>query len=303
MSKMTWIPQKLIEEQIKNKKPVRSSLSEEGFEQIFRKAASECAFSLNKLTIESNHDGVIETEIPTNNYHEIIVRYNPANLRPFSDEELLALCRHEVFHPITMKDTTSLSVMNGEPAFVDYQAEIYFSYDEMINYKEYVKKFPNDQQLHSAKSKHYTNFSIIFLSTKHLIDNNSLPHTLEPYKMALSIYQDAVYNFFENNKRLIEWTDEHDAQAIYKFWEWIHEDFDYISNNTTIRSEVFDLLQIPIGLSMSVNIAQAFSSNDLNVYEDFNSNLSKCRTRFNEKKYENLIDKWENRFLGAPYTF
>ncbi len=68
-------------------------------------------------------------------------------------------------HPITMQESSKIIVSDGIiQEMQNLQTGIQEAYDEMINYKEYSKRFPDDQNLHSMKQKMYTNFSIIFLT-------------------------------------------------------------------------------------------------------------------------------------------
>ncbi len=296
MTQMGWIPQQLKDKHVQNRKPVRQPPSITDMESIIKNAARQCSFEIKNLAVEDNHDGVIETEIPTSDFHDIIVRYNPASLRRFTDEQLLALCRHEIYHPIIIKDTTSFPVLDGAQEFKDFQADVVFSYDEMINYKEYVKKFPMDKILHSAKENEFSNFSIIFLTTKYKIENNLLLYPLEPTRMALSIYQDAAYYFFEGLEKLQKWAKENQSDSLFTFWGWLHKDFDFISNSSSSRQEALMAIRPLTGILLSVDAPAMFISNRISFSPDFNLNIQGCREKFTSTQAKNIIENWESRF-------
>jgi len=268
MEAMTWIPDKLKEEHAANHKPIREPLTISEMEKFVKKAAGECDLKLDDLVIHDTLEGVIETKIETDDYHRIEVNFDPVLLRRHNDDGLLALCRHEMFHPLTIKGTTAFPVPVSSQEIQNHIAEIVYSYDEMINYQEYVKKFPNDEHLHKVKSPMYSNFSVMHKTIIHKINNSMLSNALEPISNALMIYQDAVYNLFEDNSKLEQWCTDNSANALKEFWSWIHEDFLHISATTTSRTEVYDLLKITSGVVLSINFSLVFTNDILTFNSD-----------------------------------
>ena len=294
LSAKNWIPKQLQEEFIKNHKPIRDPPSKLLFEQFVRKAAQQSGLDLKKLTVEDNHYGVIETDIPTDNYQEIIVRYKPVNLRRYTDDQLLALCRHEMFHPLTIKGTTAFPIRVSTQEVMTHQAETVFCYDEMINYKEYIKKFPNDKDLHEAKKYEFSNFLEILLTMRHRI-NNHLSNSLESNRMALSIYQDSVYYFFEKFDKLKQWASKNNVTSLLTFFEWLHADLILISEKTTQRSKALDAIRVVAGLILSVNLDDVFTSDKLSFLPDIDQNIQECRLKFQDALTIEIIDRWESR--------
>jgi len=295
MESMTWIPDELKKEHAKNHKPVREPIPITMMEDFVRKAADECDLQIDSLIIHNSHDGVIETIIDGDDYHKIEVNFDPINLRHHNDDEILALCRHEIFHPLTIKGTTRFPVPESFPELENHCAEIIFSYDEMINYQEYVKKFPNDKNLHKAKLPMFSNFSVIQKTSIHNIQNNLTSHPLEPLSMALAIYQDAVYTFFEDSSKLEQWCNDNNANALKQFWSWIHEDFLHISANTSSREEVYDLLKITTTFPLSINFPLVFTNDILTFNVDMVDDMKNCREKFSDTRYAPLINSWQNR--------
>jgi len=266
-------------------------------------AAKDCKFDIGNLEIKDDFEGVLEVLQLEDNYHNFTLSFNPRNMSVFSKDEITSLLRHEIMHPITMKESSKVLVRSPIPEIGEFQAEVQYAYDEMINYKEYVKLFPKDQNMHSAKNGMFTNFSIIFLTEKYSLEKGLFFNSPHPITQSLIIYEDAVYNFFEEEAQLANWIKEVNAQAMFEFWKWIHEDFDLIHESTNTRDEMREIIFLTANMTMSIDMREVYLSNTLNFNEGYSPVLNKCKNDFTSNLATQLIPLWENRFQTAPLTF
>lgn len=301
---MSWIPPELKIEHANNQKPISTPPTTEQMRTYCQKAANDCNFKLDNLVVEDNYeDGVMETLQPEDNFHNVTIRFNPKRLTRFTQQELMALARHEIMHPVTMGEKSCILIQNGAPEYVELQFRFSEAYDEMINYKMYVQVFPNDPHLRSYKDKEFTNYAIIFLSVKHMIQQNRLPNPLHPHINNLAIYQDAVYFFYENKNKLKEWVKKYQGQAIWKFWNWIHEDFNLIHDNVKSRDEMRDLIPIVIQMTLNVNPEPIFSSNMISFTENAYERILSYKNNIKNQTGKKIVESWERRFNEQPYIF
>lgn len=171
-----WLPEELKIRHAENHMPVIETPTVTEIQQYAYEEAKICQFEITELKVTDNFVGVIEVLQPDDNdFHKLEINFDPQALRRYTTEEIRAMLRHELMHPITMQESSKIIVSDGIQEIQNLQAGIQEAYDEMINYKEYSKRFPDDQDLHSMKQKMYTNFSIIFLTSKYMLENNRIP--------------------------------------------------------------------------------------------------------------------------------
>lgn len=303
LKKLSWLPEDLKKKHGENHRPKFSEPNTKKITSLFTKAGKECGFDFETLDVKDDFGGVLEVLQPEDNYKKITLGFNPRNLSVFSDEQIHAMLRHEVMHPITMKESSKVLVQSNDPAIQNFQAEVQYSYDEMINYKEYIKLFPNDPDLHSAKLGMFSNFSVIFLTTKYQIEQGIQATSILPYVQALIIYQDAVYNLFEEKKKITTWADEVNGHAMIEFWRWINEDFDLIHNNTSTRDEMREIIFLTTNMIPTVEIYEIYTSNVLQFNQFYTSFLAQAKTQFTSNLALQLISLWETRFSKCPMKF
>lgn len=301
---ISWLPEELKIQHAENHKSVIVPPTISEIKQYAYDAAKDCNFQITELTITDDFEGVIEVLQSNDDFHKFTIRFNPNRLTRHNVNEIRAMLRHEIMHPITMQESSKIIVTDGPPEIQELQAAVQTAYDEMINYKEYSKRFPNDPDLHSAKQKIYTNFSLIFLGVKSMLKNNNIQqdHPLL-FVQALAVYEDAVYNFFEDTTKLEHWVSENSAQALYEFLRWIHEDFNIIQNNVSNRDEMREIIFLTFKMMASVSIDLIYTSNTLEFNAMWSVAYQHCQTHYPDSLGIQLLSLWKKRFDESPKIF
>jgi predicted SprT family Zn-dependent metalloprotease len=301
---ITWIPEELKIKHAENYKTVRSALTISEIRQHTENAAKDCDFQITELTVTNDFEGVLECTQFDDDYHKIQIRFNPKRLAQHNDDEIRALLRHEIMHPITMRESSKIMITDTYPEMQELQKAVQTAYDEMINYKEYSKRFPHDPNLHSAKEKVFTNFSLIFLTARNMLENNRIQRD-HPFLFVqtLAIYEDAVYNFFENTSKLDQWVNENSAQALNEFLRWIHEDFNTIQNNVSNRDEMREIIFLTFKMMASISIDLIYTSNTVEFNAMWPTAYQHCQNRYTDSLGTQLLSLWKKRFDESPKTF
>ncbi len=300
-----WLPEELKIKHAENHKPVIEIPTVSEIEQYTFEEAKTCQFEITGLKVTDNFEGVIEVLQPDNNdFHKLEINFNPHALRRHTVKEIRAMIRHELMHPITMQESSKIIVSDGIQEIQNIQAGVQEAYDEMINYKEYSKRFPNDQDLHSMKQKMYTNFSIIFLTSKHMIENNLIPRDHpDLFSHALTIYDDAVYNFFEHPDKFEHWVNDNSAQALHEFLKWIHEDLTTIHENISNRDEMREIIFLTFKMLVTVSIDQIYTSNSIVFNQMYTNAYQHCQKHYTDSLGGKLLELWQKRFEKSPLVF
>jgi len=304
IKQMDWIPNELKDEYCVHHKPIISSPTIEEIKTCTRQAAEECKFTIEDLRIEDTFEGLLEISQPEENYHKCVVKYNPVQCMCFTEDELMALLRHEIMHPVTIQEASKTIVSQGiSQDAQDFQAEVQAAYDEMINYKEYVKRFPNDASLHSSRVKLYDMLTMDFLTTQHRIKNGELFNSIVPHTHALVLYEGTVCNFFEKEEHLDQWVKKYNAGAMQEFWKWVHQDFNLIHDETSSRDEMRKIIFLTVKMATCVSVYDIYDSNKLLFNEAYGPMLDRCKNQFTDSLAKKLINLWEERYKNAPYKF
>lgn len=302
----TLLSEELKIKHAENHKPVIEPPSISEIQQYAYEAAEVCQFNITDLKVNDNFEGVIAVLQPDDNdFHKLEINFNSQALRKHTTKEIQAMLRHELMHPITMGESSKIVVIDGmQREIQNIQTGLQEAYDEMINYKEYSKRFPEDKDFHSAKQKMYTNFSIIFLTTKHMIKNDIIqPDHPDLFTNALTIYDDAVYNFFEHSEKLEQWTNENSAQVLYEILKWIHEDLNVIQENTSNRDEMRKIIFLTFEMLITVLIDQVYTSNSISFNQMWTEAYQHCQKHYTDSLGKKLLVLWKNRFDESPKTF
>ena len=285
--------------------PVIEPPSISDIQKYVNEEAKVCDFEISDLKVTDNFQGVIEVLQPDpSDFHKLEINFNPQTLRRHSIEEIRAILRHELMHPITMQESSKIIATDGViPEIQNIQAGIQEAYDEMINYKEYTKLFPNEKDFHSMRCKIFSNCSIIFLTTKHMIENNQIQHD-HPQLISnvLTIYDDIVYFFFEHTEELEQWVDENSAHAFYELLKWIHEDLNMIQDNVSNRDEMRNIIFLTFKMLVTVSIAEVYTSNSITFTQMFAGAYDHCQKHYDDKLGKELLKLWDDRFKKSPWT-
>jgi len=255
-----WLPEELKIKHGENHAPIRASVTISEVTQYAKDAAKACEFELTSLKVSDNFEGVMEVLQPDDNdFHKLEINFNSNFLRRITSDELRSVLIHEILHPVTMQESSKTAVVGENPIFYEFQQGIQTAYDEMINYKEYAKRFPYDKSLHSARKKLFTNFSMILLDAKHILEDNLIsPDHPSLFVSVLAIYEDAVLYFFEHSEIMQQWVDENSAQALFQILKWIHEDFIMIQENISSRDEMREMVFLTYYMLPTIMIDKIF---------------------------------------------
>ena len=195
--KNLFLPLDIKNELIESKKLVSSELTSEQFEKNFRDACEELKFPLQtiQVKIDDKSKNIIwtsngpEPELPT--LHDLRVGFSPRMCRSYTKEQLDAMLRHEIFHPITLKQ--------------NFENESLFDvYAELINHREHIKKFQNDIHFNESKLKTLPEQKLGLLRLKSAIDHELKNFNKEELqkilgKYSLIILEHTIY-FFHKKK-------------------------------------------------------------------------------------------------------
>ena len=301
---LSWLSEDLKIKHAENYATVITPPTISELQQYVYEAAKECKFNITGLTVTDNFEGVIEVLQPDDDFYKLKINFNPQALSRFTTKEILAMLRHELMHPITMQESSKIVVTDVVPEMQKMQAAVQEAYDEMINYKEYSKRFPHDHDLHSMKQKMYTNFSIIFLTWKHMIEKGRIQKDHpDLFVNALAIYEDAVYNFFEDSEKLVQWVNENSAHALYEFFKWIHEDFNMIQENVSDRDEMRKIIFLTFKMIVTVSIDVIYAANGIAFNQLWTTAYQHCQKHYTDRLGIRLLSLWKKRFDESPKTF
>lgn len=300
---MDWIPEEIKNKYKNNRRIVRTEPTIEQMKTYFTKAAKECDFKINNLSIENILDeGEIDVTQPDKDFHNLIIRFNPKLLSRHTEEELMALARHEIMHPVTMGEQ-SIVLLSNDPILSELDLRFSNAFDEMINHKEYVQRFPNDPGMYSYQQKKLTDYVMYFLNSKYLAQKNMVDNPLRYIIRILTIYCDAVYFFYENQDALHQIVDKYSFQAMHKFWTWINDDFNLIRENMKNRDEMRDLMPIVIHMALNIYPEYVFSTNTIMFTEHAYENILNYKNRISNPTGKKIVESWELRFNEQPYYF
>jgi hypothetical protein len=300
---LNWIPEELKIEYKNNRISIRDEPTIEQMKKNFEKAAEECNFQINSLSIENILDeGEIDVAQPDEDFHNLAIRFNPKLLSRHSEEELMAMARHEIMHPVTMGER-SIVLLSKDQTSAELDLKFSQAFDEMINYKEYTKKFPNDPGLKSYQMKKLVDYVMHFLNGKYFAQKNIIDNPLRYIIRALVIYCDAVYFFYDSKDALNQLVTKYEFQALYKFWTWIHDDFNLIHDAMQSRDEMRLLMPIILHMVLNIYPDMLFSANRIVFTEDAYDNILNYKDKITDPIGKKIVDSWEKRFIDQPYYF
>lgn len=292
-----WIP-----EDIKAKlgtifRPVSEQLSNEEITKMAEKACDACKFKPTSMQIREvpPQFTLMIYQPDPNDYKKLLIGFHPPNLIKFSHKEVEALLRHEIMHPVTMEESSDhFKIESVSSGMQEIEKGIQTGYDEMINYKEYVKRFPNDNDIQSSKEKQFAEHSCGFYENKYGF-KNATKNPVEGYLYILAVYESVVYYFFEQQEKLPKWINDTKCYALFEILKWIHQDLDLIDERTNSREEMRDVILLESKMLLTVSIEDIFCNDKVSFYNYFDSELSECNSKYKSQIGKELVDRWEQR--------
>ena len=288
------IPEELKTELVKSHKIISDELTRENLEKFVEEASVQLNFPINtlKITIISESKNLVQTGCsPTVN--DVVMDFVPRMWKIFSEEESMAIARHELLHPITLKRNFT---RYDDPIFDTF----WHAYAELINHLEHFKRIKDNLHYHSVKEKSISESVFGLFVMRSRAGTNEQP--LSNLKRQLfTIFEHTIYFFHKNSNILKKFLEKYEFQKIWEFFGWLNEDLLFISSKIQVEDckdylpYLFALADIvdqevlvkenKIKHASSIESIQAFF--DYPIFTDEDDEI-KCQIR----------DNWKSRLLN-----
>jgi hypothetical protein len=217
------VPEEIKKEVIADfsKKPIREKIGESELDVLVKDSLKVCKYESEYNLIETDDYYKLSSSESTENGFDLF--YNPELLRKFNDDQVKAIIRHEIFHPIT------IGFIN-EPEEDDLEKLYFLIYAEMINHEKHVNQIPNDIELRKIKQPIAYEAIGNLLAAKNNInyDDNPIGHVL------ISLER-LIYYFYDDTKTIMRLIKKYDLQAIWELFSWVNHDMSYIQKNFIMK--------------------------------------------------------------------
>ena len=283
------IPKELKEEIIENsKKPIRDELNENEIEILLKNSFKTCSYEIDYNLEKTDDFNNIVSISPTENGCDLY--YNPSILTKFSNREIEAALRHEIFHLITARNVK----FPEELSEID---ELFFKiYFEMINHKKHVNSIPNDTEFTKLK-KYLSNEGICTLVILKNTVNQQIPDGYgTSFEISFNLFKSLellIYYFYNDTKTINQSIEKYSLQSTWKFFSWINQDMNYIQKKTSNENEVFQYLQLINVLSSFVNIKKMLVENKIEIFKEYEQYLKNAN--FQNEIGSRLNVFWQER--------
>ena len=222
------IPEELKTELVKSHKIISDELTRENLEKFVEEASVQLNFPINtlKITIISESKNLVQTGCsPTVN--DVVMDFVPRMWKIFSEEESMAIARHELLHPITLKRNFT---RYDDPIFDTF----WHAYAELINHLEHFKRIKDDLHYHSAKEKSISESVFGLFVIRSFAEINE--QLLSNLKLNLFLFfEHTIYFFHKNNNILKKFLEKYEFQKIWEFFGWLNEDLLFISSKIQVE--------------------------------------------------------------------
>ena len=272
----------------KRDKPTRNEI-----EILLKDAAKECNFNINSTKINEITDtsDMISITVKENIY-DVELYYNPIVLCKFTDDEIKAALRHELFHPITIKE--KFEFLEGTTILQIIFTKIYF---EMINHKKHIHMIPNDLEFREIK------YATLLLSISTLIvaRNTANEEKFDQLWLYLfKILEHTIYYFYDDGTTMSKLIKKYNFQATWKFFGWINNDLTFFQKNIDdIRDNLPILTIYMCSLTKLVNVKKLLLNNEIVFTPDKKKDFLENKEKYthNDILRTKLYEFWEKRIL------
>ena len=299
------VPEEIKKELIADfsKKPIREKIGESELDSLVKDSLKVCKYESEYNLIETDDYSDYLSIEPTENSFDLY--YNPEFLRKFNDDQIKAMIRHEIFHPITI----GVIKLPEEP--LENQKLLLKIYAEMINHKKHINQIPNDIELRKIKQTIAYEAIGTLLAAKNNI-NDDIPdgYTTSPQTLAhvFNSLELLIYYFYDDTKTIMPLIKKYDLQAIWELFSWVNHDMSYIQKNFMIKGErlegkdmdgLMELLYCVNALATNLKLKTLFLENKIEFEENF---IKKMKSMDNSKKVDqNIVTRifefWQERVL------
>jgi hypothetical protein len=262
------VPEQIKKEVIADfsKKPIREKIGESELDVLVKDSLKVCKYESEYNLIETyDYDNLSSSESTENGFD---LYYNPELLRKFNDDEIKAIIRHEIFHPIT------IGLIKFPEESFDNQNLFLKIYAEMINHKKHVNQIPNDIELRKIKQK----ISYEAIGTL-LIVKDEINYIHDGYHISERILRKVfkslellIYYFYDDTKTIMPLIKKYDLQAIWELFSWVNHDMSHIQKNFIMKGdrlededipEIMSDLSLICALAMQLNFEKLFLENKI----------------------------------------
>lgn len=280
----------IIVKTCKNKrdKPTRNEI-----EILLKDAAKKCNFNINSIKINETTDGTDLISITVKeNICDVELYYNPIMLCKFTDDEIKAALRHELFHPITIKG--KFEFLKGTDMLQKTFTKIYF---EMINHKKHIHVIPNDLEFREVK------YATLLLSISTLIVARNIAneeHRDQLWLYLFRVLELTIYYFYDDGTTMSKLIKKYNFQATWKFFGWINNDLTFLQKNIDdIRDNLPILTIYMYSLTKLVNVKKLLLKNEIVFSPDEKKDFLENKEKYtrNDILRTKLYEFWEKRIL------
>jgi len=299
------VPEEIKKEVIADfsKKPIREKIGESELDVLVKDSLKVCKHESEYNLKETNDYRNNLSSTPTENGFDLY--YNPELLRKFKDDQIKAIIRHEIFHPIT------IGVIKFPEESIDNENLFLKIYAEMINHKKHVNQIPNDVELRKIKQTTAYEAICTLLAAKNNI-NDDIPdgYTTNPQTLAhvFKSLELLIYYFYDDTKTIMRLIKKYDLQAIWELFSWVNHDMSYIQKNFIMKgdrlegediSEIIKLLNYVNACTTNLKLKTLFLENKIEFEEKFIEIMKSTDT--SKQVDQNIVTKifefWQERVL------
>jgi len=275
-------------------RPQKSAFSKDKLREKFIQALNELKAEYSSLKLSQTDEPLLFEVVFEDEKKDLILKFNELVLNTLSDNEIEVMLLHEGFHVITLTSTYQMIPDVGLKEQEYLVMEYLQAYDEYRAHIEFVNKYKEDNRFEAFiqfQKSRFSNFEIILSKHKIFRETNSWKLFHELY----SIYYDSVFFLIINDDSFNNWCIENNVKAIYQFFNWIYQDFNYIKNiGLTYKEEREWIIQSGV-LSWSVNPFEIIYNNRL-IFAETTKKMHEDLIK--REHYIPLVKAWENRRIS-----
>lgn len=237
-------------------------------------------------------EGIFDTLIEASG--DVAVTYSRKIVDYPTPSDITEFLKHEACHVFTLS-ASAVSVPQTHQEMVDYLVQHMQCYDEYLAHGEFIRRWPDEKAFMEFKIRELDNYARLLYTLRKMVREGRVANLPYVFQSLSIILQDAVYFRLADTEKMRAWTNECNASAIYEFYDFWFQDFEYILHGSFNRDIVMKLAQLSAVLSMSVDINELLLNNTISfdasatrVYQDFWDSKEPAEQR-------TLIRTWMNR--------
>lgn len=183
---------------------------------------------------------------------DVSIKYNGKMFDYLSIEDVRNFLKHEACHIFAIQPSQTLVPQTTEK-MQSYLLQHSTAYDEYRVHQEFIKRWPNDDRFKEFKARELDNYGIALYTIRKAIRDGQFSNFLYILQNMSGIFQEIIYLKLVDSEKLSKWSNECEARAVFEFFDFWFQDFEFINNQSFAREKAISLVQLSATLSMSVN--------------------------------------------------